>query len=869
MKLPVHLAAAVLLVSASSQAAYHYVHYDPSRTGFTPVYEKYNLAALPNNTVTFFVADQSPNSYQKNEFGSILSQIRQAAAAWNSVAISDLRVAFGGMQSYTDNPTVSRPGSSVPNSATPGGDILFVDTPGVLGLSAPTISTTPVQSSTGAFFPIVRSVVMISRDTGAQPWPSSAETFFTTAVHEIGHALGLQHTWTGSAMSQGITRTTSRARPLDPDDIASLAVLYGKQGWNASYGSISGRVTFAAGGAGVSMASVVAIAATGPAVSTLTNPDGTYRIEGLPANVTYSVYVHPLPPDALPADDSGLRRPTDQNNTPLNASSPFQTVFYDGGTGTLDPQRATAFAIAAGSAVGDINFSVQPRAAVPTYNVLTYSRIVAATREYSYPGDTSVEGYPGFINSSSPRNGLVIVRAQSPAVLPVPQSVTILGDFAPATTANAALSIAPGIYPYSNRPGDYIALYFVVPQGAGTGPRHMVFNFGNDIYVLPSGVDLVQKGPPVASAATPNSDGTVTIAGAGFGADSRVYFDGAQATLLSYSGTDAQGSLTVAPPPGAGGQVAHVTVYNSDGQNSTIISSAVIPTYTYAASGAPQVLTVAPSALPAGTMAMVDITVANMNLVDGQVTVGFGSGDVQVRRVWVLRPDRVLVNVAVASNAALGLSEVSVISGMQVAIAPNAAQTIPARAGLPAIAAIANADASQQSILSDQFATIFGQNLAGAQISLNDVPVTVTFSNGSQANFRVPPGLAGAVVLRLNSSAGAALPVVLQIDAPPPVITNVNAAGLAGAAAIAGAPGAGDLLQVMVSGLDPAIVANPQGRLRVTISGMEMAIQQITALSAGVYQIQITVNQSFAAAQVPLVVWVDGSASVPVSVTIR
>ena len=47
---------------------------------------------------------------------------------------------------------------------------------------------------------------------------------------------------------------------------------------------------------------------------------------------------------------------------------------------------------------------------------------------------------------------------------------------------------------------------------------------------------------------------------------------------------------------------------------------------------------VTPNALPAGITATVDITAANMNFVDGQVTVGFGSDDVQVRRVWVLSP---------------------------------------------------------------------------------------------------------------------------------------------------------------------------------------------------------------------------------------
>ena len=83
MKVSAQVAAAALLAAVSGQAAYHYIHY-PNRTNFTPIYEKFNLAALPNNTVTFFVADQAPNFYPNNEFGSVLSQVRRAAAAWNS-----------------------------------------------------------------------------------------------------------------------------------------------------------------------------------------------------------------------------------------------------------------------------------------------------------------------------------------------------------------------------------------------------------------------------------------------------------------------------------------------------------------------------------------------------------------------------------------------------------------------------------------------------------------------------------------------------------------------------------------------------------------------------------------------------------------
>ena len=88
-----------------------------------------------------------------------------------------------------------------------------------------------------------------------------------------------------------------------------------------STGSISGQVTL--NGQGVNLASVVAISPSGPAVSTLTNPDGTYRISGL-APQQYLVYVHPLPPaqfgETYPAN---VFPPTDANRREIPAALNF------------------------------------------------------------------------------------------------------------------------------------------------------------------------------------------------------------------------------------------------------------------------------------------------------------------------------------------------------------------------------------------------------------------------------------------------------------------------------------------------------------------------------------------------------------------
>ena len=100
--------------------------------------EKFDLNALPGKTVTFFVSDAGPALYATNDsFPSVLSQIRQAALAWDSVQTSDLRVAFGGL--YTD-----RYGTIVAWWRSAGFDEL---PPGVLGFGGPTATGEPVTGA--------------------------------------------------------------------------------------------------------------------------------------------------------------------------------------------------------------------------------------------------------------------------------------------------------------------------------------------------------------------------------------------------------------------------------------------------------------------------------------------------------------------------------------------------------------------------------------------------------------------------------------------------------------------------------------------------------------------------------------------------
>jgi uncharacterized protein (TIGR03437 family) len=868
----VAVAAAAMLLAVPSGAYYHYVHYLTGSAPFVPVPEAFDLTALPNKTVTFFVSDAGLAAYGPNDsFGSVLSQVKSAAAVWNSVSSSDLRVCFGGLETYNANQV----------SATPGGDVVFAElAPGILGLGTPAVSATAgVQTGqNGQFIPISRGLVILTNSTnpnaGFGPGPSYLEEFYTTAVHEFGHALGLQHTWTASAMSQDVIRNTSRARPIDADDISAISELYGTTGWMATTGSISGFVT--ANGQPWNMASVVAIPPQGPAVSALTNPDGSYTINGLTPG-QYLLYAHPLPQDAVQAStNTGLALPAGPTGVTYSPSKGyFQTVFYPG---TTDVTQANTFTVAAGQAFTNQNFTVQPRSQMPVYDIVTQAWLDAVNRVYTF-NQTGNQTWisPAYASTNQSVLQMYIDENAVGVTTPLPTHATLLG-----TGAGAAFQISP----YQNQ--EYVALYFHNNGGVTPGPHHLVMTFntsqGPDVFVVPDAINIVQNGPPAITSLTQNGDGSVTVAGAGLTPDSRIFFDGLQATTtVPFAATDpTDGVITVMPPPGASGQTATVTVYTADNQNSMLGQSGSPVTYSYPTVSPAQITSVYPPGLPSGfnsdgTSAMVEITTANTNLVAGQVTVGFGTSDISVRRVWVLDSAHAVADVVVANNAAVNTWPVNVISGFQVAEQVGAFQIVSPNMSLPTPALPVFNAVSYATVLHDaDFATIFGDNLAaggsGAQVLLNGVAAPVVYASATQLNFQIPPGFPlGPAALQINNGFVSGFPVMLEVDSAPAVISMPPS----GASAISNAAGAaietvnpGDVVSVQVSNVDPAIATSP-GSVTVTLSGIPMSVQSVTPLGGGTYQVTFAVTQSFGGWQVPLVVSVNGSPSLAIQVTAR
>jgi uncharacterized protein (TIGR03437 family) len=790
---------------------------------------------LTDNTLRLYVSAAGPEAMAAGDsFASLISQTRLAGEVWNTVKTSELRIAFGGLIE-----------EDVPQSV-PGIDVVFDEIPpGVIALGGPTVwADTFVTDGDEVFLPITRSVVILNKDLSLQP--TSGEDFFMTLVHEIGHALGLQHTLTSSVMSTSVTRSTSKASPLEADDVAGISALYPTAEFAASTAAISGRVLL--GSDGVNLASVVAISPQGTAVSTLTNPDGSYRIAGLPPG-QYYVYAHPLPPPLYgEVSPANIRLPRDSNGEPVPVGAAFRTQFYPG---VQSVETAASVRALPGETVEHVNFFVTARSAPELYAVSTYT----------FPGNVAVSSAHMSLEASrrylvSWGVGLSTGTAPTPGV-----RASVIGG--------SAWIPDGGLVPYEPDPR-FVRINLDFHPFSGVGARHLLFSYLDDIYVLPAGLRIVSNMPPsIASLALAPGDTSIRLAveGTNLSASTTILFDGVPGRTL---GLDELGRLLVEPPAAGPEHRATVVALNDDGQSSWFMNGSSSPVYEYGAAPEPE-LVFPPISLAAGSEAMIEIRGVNTHFKDGETVAGFGSSDVAVRDVFVLDPTLALANVAVAPSASETVVSATLVNGLEVVTGQAAIQVLPADAGrLSAHSPLLLSEEGTGQAYPGSMAALRVSNLfepvavESVTATLNDVPMAVESVGDGIIVFRIPSSLdPGPKVARVRVGEREAAPILVRLVSAPPLILDLLTGD--GISAVLAQPlHAGDTLQVVVTRVAPGEQEIAPERVRVFVGGIGHLTQEIFTLDAdsGTRLLQLRLGAKVAAGDsVPLTVVADGNVS--------
>ena len=379
-----------------------------------------------------------------------------------------------------------------------------------------------------------------------------------------------------------------------------------------------------------------------------------------------------------------------------------------------------------------------------------------------------------------------------------------------------------------------------------------MFSLPNDIYVLPSGLNLVQSPPPFIGSATAGFEGNgsrnLSLSGTTLFTDTKFYLDGVQANLMRF---DQSGRAVIALPAGVAGHRSIITAFTPDGQNSMFLESGSPITYTYD-SGDPGFANFTPNVLAAGTESMVEINGNSGSFADGLTTLGFGSSDVQIRRMWVVSPNKIWANVWVSPNAAITSTLSSVITGFQVISQPFAFQIQPATPGKPTLSPqLTNASAGQTALYPGAAVILSGANLANASITVSDRQAAILSANPNQVTFVVPQGLSSGPAAPKFSNGTDTVSIVMGIDPAHRLTCRAWSVWTISRSTPADRRVRADVLNVLVTGLANGGVAPDAKRVQVNIAGVNHTPQGVLPVG-GAHQVQVVLSPAVSSGQVPL-----------------
>jgi Matrixin/IPT/TIG domain len=479
-------------------------------SAYTPITNSQgNTPVWTSMPVPFWINQMgSPQIANSSEFAAV----QAAFQTWQNVGTASISFQYMGA---TPVSTVGQDGLNV---------ITFVDDTVPLG--------SDTVASTFSFFTIdgTGSLVIqeadialstaVSFSTSGDPGKYDLQSVLT---HEIGHFLGLDH----SALVSSVMTPYGRVGQLDQrtltyDDIAGVTQLYPNSSAIASFGSISG--TILAGPTPVFGAHVVALDANGtPLVSTISNPDGTYRIPLLPAG-SYAVYAEPL--------DGPV---TEQNigGTPSSFYYKLGTLFSTTYTGNVpDLSRALPIQVFAGQSSTGVTIGVLPATTLNIAHPAAFAIRIPAGSQTTF----SLAG-SGLTSGDTFSTSTTGVTLGSP---------TYGGSITPDSPTSAQLSVS-------------------IAANAAPGPKNISVSRSNSSSVL-SGGFVITNAPPANIGVSPSAGsadgGTgVSISGQNFRTGAQVYIGGLAASNVQVVNSGLIQAVTPANTPGA----TNVVVVNTDG----------------------------------------------------------------------------------------------------------------------------------------------------------------------------------------------------------------------------------------------------------------------------------------------------------------
>jgi hypothetical protein len=657
-----------------------------------------------------------------------------------------------------------------------------------------------------------------------------------TAVHELGHTLGLAHSTVGFAIDKdgallpeleaevptmhpfGIS--TNDRQSLEADDVASLGELYPAPLFATSTGTITGTVTRCGSGDPVLGANVRAINKDDRTIQ-LTQvtgidgaTDGSYTIHGVPPG-EYDVVVEPLS-----GDDDYMSKLGYTTRIDTDFTAEFLDDHEDDCTQDTDPTVKNEIPVGA-TGIKTADFKVEGA---------TLAFVIDETASMGPEIGGVKQGLEAMITNlqtlggTFPKTTIVTFDDQS-------QLRVTTRD------PNRLLTIIDNLHPHSTSDcpeGSNRALMTAARQlGAGgrailatdadslrSGPsRQTVEDFyrskGLRLTTLLSGSCPVNQNPPARAAFSALAAETPPpVPGAGPDEARPVDALGVENAVRTFSEESllSGGAFTFQP------EIKSATAEAQTRYSNTLANIAI-------SAVRPAIATVNPGAVPQGSGLDVELSGSNTGFRAGS-TVTVSGSDVAVSAIQILSPTRITVHLAAAPSAATGFRDVTVSTPRgdgttETATGLGAVEVVGPPAG-PTILSVTpslGAVGTTEDVAISGGATSFNSGSGatfGAGVTVNHL--TVNSHTSAVANITISPG--AAIGFR-DASVGGAAPARFLVGPPtPPIARLTSAAPAAGTR--------GTTVDVALTGADTAFAA---GTSVASVSGTGVDVLSTTVQS--------------------------------------